>query len=730
MSGTQLHKVLTHPKGGQRLGTSSATWNKIKQAATDPRKKSENSPDPDGVDLSNSDAVSNKTSVSNLVEGGPHGEVCIWFGALQTYEIWGWENITEYSDHQEVCPSSSFGFQSAKFSGSQTYKGDTLSLISRFSAPGRSVISMAFMSTEDGDIFLSAYSFLGKLYLEARTGSQIQEIILPDYLQGGEIALKASLGFVIVSSPEGFLYILRLSPSGTSLFEDANCDGSLQSIYNHSTRALVEKYNLKNTSSKTILLKTGTFDGSAIYDIVGTWLVYCPKRVETEYFKNLMYSSDDSYTKGRSSNNTGKKLYTSVKIPPSGPILLRVASSLANSAIDKIFKLSQIGTKKVKTYWNPENSLFDKDISLHTISSSIGNALYSTATKIKKHANLIGENEIIKIIDLSNGQIMATFKPPGGISHLSLSEYDLQLAQATYRGDNFYIWDLYKLPNEISFVGKFLRGKTSAVIKEIFWFVNNKTLGELQATNSGFGCITKKSGSIHWYNINYLFCANENDNHPNTMDLVSLFIPKNGQFLDSWILPSMNAVKLLKLPGFSNVAGDMRQEGSDTDKLNPNLRRCNQLAFIDSSFNLRLVSPLNGKHTFKYKLNERTSENVHKNYGTTYASWLPFAYSTENSNSCTQKRFDTPLSQTEIETCVPFSSITKDRNVSISSFDLDSEDNGQSFWDYFSIFGNEVPRKAHDFAGTEDYDTLLESTDDLCMGLKDGLIISSGNEED
>ncbi|OBA23564.1 hypothetical protein METBIDRAFT_9816 [Metschnikowia bicuspidata var. bicuspidata NRRL YB-4993] len=717
MSGTQIHKVLTHAQGGQRLGTSSATWNKIKQAAADTRNKH---PGPGEPVLETKPASCLESAPPVLVENGPNGEVCIWYEAQHTYEIWNWRAAGPYALHREDGPVHTHDFYDAATTGAEPYSGDTLALVSRFEAPGRAVAAMAFVAAENGSIFVSAYAHAGHFYVEARADSRVQEFLLPAYLLGSDILLKGSLRFVVVSSSSGFLYVLRCIETPDALLEEANCDGSLQAVYSHSTRTLVEKYGIEDTSSSTILLKTATFDGSAIYDIVGTWLVYCPMRMETEYYKSLMRSTDESCLKPKGPRTGAGNAYTSVKLPPKGPLFFRAASSLANSAIDRLFKLSQIGTKKVKTYWSPEHSFFDKDVSLHTISTSVSNALYSTASKIKKQADMIGENETVKIIDLSNGQIMATFKPPGGISHLSLSSYDLLLAQATYRGDSFYLWDLYKLPNEVSFVGKFVRGKTSAVIKEIFWFVNNKALDGLPVTNSGFGCISKKTGSVHWYNINYLFCANENDNFPNTMELLPQTIPKNGQFLDSWILPSINAVKLLKLPGFSNMPNNMSHDGL-APSLSLDLHRCNQLAFIDSALNLRLVSPMNGKHTFKYKLNQKPAASIAYSDGPSYSTWNPFAYS--DTGSChTQQNFDAPLSQTEIETCNPFPGITKDRNVTISSYAFNSNKR-DSFWDYFSTFGNEVPQSVHEFTGSGKYETPNLSSEDLEEHLKEGLII-------
>ncbi|KAJ8142679.1 hypothetical protein OY671_004186 [Metschnikowia pulcherrima] len=721
MSGTQLHKVLTHPKGGNRLGASAAAWNKIKQAATDSRSKKDSS-DQSKNGVHDGGASSKDFEPSNLVENGPNGEVCIWYEAQQIYEIWGWKSVSSYTVYRGDSGGQGLNFLEANISDSAP-EGDTLVLLSRFPAPGRSVKAMTVMPTADGPVFVSMFTKEGETHIEARAGQNVKSMYLLEFW-GNEVSMKASSQFLVVSSSTGLLYVLRYSPK--DLLVDANCDGSLQTVHSHSTRALIEKHKLEGLTNKTILLQTGTFDNEAIYDVVGSWLVYCPKRAETEYFKNLMRSGDDTCTRGgNDSHVSGSKFYTSVKLPPNGPVLLRAASSLANSAIDKIFKLSQIGTKKMKNYWNPENSLFDRDVSLHTISTAITNALYSTASKIKKQADMIGENEVIKIIDLRNGQIMALFKPPGGVSHLSLSEYDLQLAQATYRGDNFYIWDLYKLPNEVSFVGKFFRGKTSAVIKQIFWFVNNKAYGESQATNSGFGCITKKTGSVHWFNINYLFCANENDNHPNTMDIMSSGISGKGQFVDSWILPSVNAIQLLKLPGYSNIPSDIGQDGRASNVSSSILDRCNQLAFVDSDFSLRLVSPLNGKHTFKYNLPERSSKDPQINSSSAYAKWRPLAESTVICPA--QQSFDTPLSQTEIETCVPFSNITKDKLLSISSYNLDSE---KGFWDYFATFGNLVPGVVHEFESSEEHNSTFSSTDDLVERFNEGLVISQEDSKE
>lgn len=678
---------LTDPKCGHRLGTSSATWKKIKLAAVSSRKED------DGGEDSQSTTFENP-----VVEQGPNGELCIWYPTLSTFELWAWSGQTALSRGEE----DGLPFYVPAEGENAAAVGDCLQLQSQFTVPGRKVLAMAFMQSEGETYFLNLWRG-ENLYLEIRLGEYFEHYTLPEYLVLG-IVMKVSSDFVCISCSEGYIYVLERGPTKDQLLCVPNGDGSLQAAFARCTLPTKEKDRLED-GADSLLFKTCTSDGDPIFDVVGSWLVYAPTKFEVDYFRQLLHSSDSSSAKPKDLKKRRKLLYTPVKLPPAGPLFLRVVSTLSNSAFDKLFQLSEFSTKKFRGYLSRRDKIMDKDVSLHSISSSIGNAMYSTANKLKKHAMALGENEIIKIVDLSSGQIMATFKPPGGISHLSLSAYDLQLVQANYKGDNFYMWDLYKLPTEVSLIGKFVRGKTSANIKQMCWFMNNKNTDTIPGSNSGFGCITKKTGTVHWYNINYLSCGNESKNYPNVLNGVEQDV-SSGQFSDSWLLPSINAVKFCTLPGCSNVPSKVATYSHGHDPVwKKESMKLNQLAFLDSENNLKLVSPLNGKHTFKYILPTKPIElDVDRTCDQTV--WNP-ALLVKDAPVKKEQEMNTPLSQTEIETCSPYLSIINNKNVEIATYDFaESSDSMEGFKQAFETFGMDLPLHVLDFRFTSVSTTL------------------------
>lgn len=725
-----LTHSLTNPKRGHRLGTSSATWNKIKLAAT-----LETKPDNGGESVTSeangasdsvngvADAAGTDSGRSTLVKQGPTGEICIWYPLQCVYEFWAWTGASNFLEGQENPHGGAgpFGITFVPHLNSDlSYVGDVLQLKAKFVVPGRKLWDMAFMRCPDGEeMFLSIVSDDDHgAKLEVRHNDNLHNVQLPTYLEG-ELRLLVSSRFVTVQSPGGYLYLLKYDSSSKCPIVRANCAGQLNNIVNHSSRPIAEKNKIRLEQGE-LLLKTATFDNTAICDIVGSWLVYSPTKVESDYYKQLVGSSDQVASSLQSAK-LRKSLYTSVKLPTPGPLLYRVVSSVSNTALDKLYKLSEMSSKRVRGYLAKSDKIIDKDVSLHSISNTIGGALYSTATKLKKQAMSYGENEIVKIVDLENGQVLATFKPPGGISRVSLSPYDLQLVHANYRGDNFYMWDLYKLPREVSLIGKFVRGKTSASIKEIFWFVNDKNTDTVKGTNSGFGCITKRLGSVHWYNINYVSCGNENNNHPNQLIGNRIDSTHSGQFLDSWILPSMKAVTFCKLPRCSNVPSSPQTSQSRVDK--QQFYKVNQLAFIDQKNNLRLVSPLNGKHTFKYVLPSEP------------ASALPVAGEAEatlfNPSKYCQKvehshapELDTPLCEAEIETCSPYLSLINNKNVEFSTYDLQGDDPVHAFYRLFEDFGVDIPVNVFEFRESGLSTPLISSEEDLLRKFNNGIDIS------
>ncbi|EGW31529.1 uncharacterized protein SPAPADRAFT_62117 [Spathaspora passalidarum NRRL Y-27907] len=265
---------------------------------------------------------------------------------------------------------------------------------------------------------------------------------------------------------------------------------------------------------------------------------------------------------------------------------------------------------------------------------------------------------------------MGTFKPPGGISQLSLSPYDLQLVHANARGDSLYMWDLYRLPVEISLIGKFSRGKTSAIIEEIFWFINNyenkRDEGEVFGNNSGFGCISKSTGSLHWFNINYL-AGSYNNNRPNSFKKTS-FAP--GKFMDSWILSSLKAKQFVSIP--TNQCSNL-----------------NQLAIIDENLVLKLISPLNGHHFYQFQLSKVPVDS----------QFVPKTSSIEKPH-IPSSPYVNPLSQAEIETCAPFLNLINNPRIEFATFEDDNLE------EIFSEFGNMVPEQVITFRSKPKYRTL------------------------
>ena len=579
--------------------------------------------------------------------------------------------------------------------------------------------------------------FLGK-----SNKTSIQQILeLPCVMQEScselEFTVKANDNFIVVSNNEGFLYLFKFYGEE---YRPANFDLNLLSIRKTSCQPIANQDRLSSKlTDEEILLKTSCFDNKPIFDIVGNWLVYSPIKFEYEHLKvinntNIKLANEyennnidpiSSFT-NKESNRKQESIFTPVRLPPPGPLLNRVISTLSNNALDGLFKLSEVSSSRLKAYLNKDKEVVAKNEqdmaqSLNSISKTIGKALYSTASNTvstiqkKTMASQPNNNQLIKIIDLSNDKIIGIFKPPGGVSNLSLSPFDLQLVHSSYRGDNFFMWDLYKLPNEISLIGKFNRGKTSAIIKEIFWFVSNyDNTNIIQGNNLGFGCITKATGSVHWFNINYL-SGDLTNNYPNNLTKDNLEdVPPKGQFLDSWVLSSINATKFTSLP---NIANNINSKYKPNSKFN-----INQLAILDNNDQIKLISPLNGNHLFKYELpkTEVNKETIFENnlHAIDKSSIDPKAHEVDSI---------TPLSQAEIETCGPYLNLVNNKNVQFSTYDFDdnSKPDFENFLKEYSEFGNDIPVTEIKFKNERQKDPI----EPLLSDFSEGLVMDQENLE-
>ncbi|PSK36384.1 hypothetical protein C7M61_003853 [Candidozyma pseudohaemuli] len=678
---------------GHRLGTFKATWNKLKAATLDNSGVTENGAvtdsdlpnqeEPLNLNGTNGSAKPESKAQSRIVEFGPRGEMCVYYPDQMVLELWDW------------CSPNT-----------QAYRGDSLNLIRSVSLNKQLVaLKVGDFAGLPGVVFTTSDTV--HMYIH---GYKEQYLALPSYFKAPH-TIKLSRELLTIGSANGYICILNFRQN-TGIRLDPY---ELHNIHQNITRPIADKEGI---TTDWLFLKACVSNDAPIYDLQGSWLVYCPTKTEMDHQRHLLHSHSNSTKKKESRLEC---LFTDVKLPPSGPLLMRVVSSISGSALDKLYALSETGSKTIREYWlkpkGAKSNILDKDVSLHSISNNISQTLYSTANKIKKLTQDSGEHKYIRLINLHNGQMIATFKPPGGVSHLSLSPYDLQLVQASAKGDAFYLWDLYRLPKEASLVGKFVRGNTSATINDICWFVNSEGPGCSDGTNAGFGCISKKSGSLHWYNINYLSRGIESNNHPNKLGGKSRGFSSD-QFLDSWVLPSIGACRFVKLPKVSNLPSRLSEELT----LDKKLFEMDQLAFYDKTGDLRLVSPLNGKHTFKYVL---PKESLQKPVAQELSGIFPFPRATGPSKE--DKKFETPLSQTEIETCAQYLSVINDKRFELSTFELAGE---KDIFDYLEDFGLDIPTRRVDFRGAPQPQLPVLNGDSVAA-LDKGLLINpeiSGEE--
>lgn len=696
---TKISRILTTPKKGYKLGTTSATWNKLKSATavTTTTKESNKSDDSDSDSNTHADpsaAIPPAEDVKrdNITMINPNGDLVIVYPYAFILEVWSWSQ-------QNSCKSKLDDTLYLKFQhklleddefDEHLYIESILLVVSSLSSDGTYILVVKEGNNR-------------KLYVEVIADEYFQ-LYIPDQMNGSQLTIKLSEQFFIVSNIQGYMmvYKFEITADGRFTSSRANSDFKLDHLKSVSTQPFLAEDPKLDIEDGMVLMKTSCFDNKPIFDLVGSWLVYSPTTTEYNHMNNLKKNHNES------------RMFTPVKLPPPGPLLNRVLLTLSNTALDGLFRLSEMGSNKFQNYMNKNrqnskksNKLsLDKDfvISMNSVGKAIGKILYSTASNLNKKSTK--NNELCKIVDLSNGNTICFFKPPGGISNLSLSPYDLQLVNSNLRGDNFYLWDLYKCPNQISLIGKFLRGKTSAIIKDIYWFINttkNNLNGHMiTSNNSGFGCITKKSGSIHWYNINYLSCGNLNNNLPNilgasSIDQSKLFNKSN--FSDLWILSSFKSNKFITIPTLEEF-------------------KFNQLAVIDNKDQLRLISPLNGAYGYKFQLPKNPVNPIISK---------DFKFSCESPNTSqleNDKNNVIPLSQTEIETCAPYLNLINNPLIEFSTFDFKINDGDlNNFINIYENFGECIPTKVIDFDNKQKSQMSDKETNDLLNQFSEGFDI-------
>lgn len=648
-----------------------------------------------------------------LIDYGKRGEIYIFYIDNNMVEIWDWfprfieekpENETLYLHGQYTIPANNSNEGDERILYDMRYLEEE---------PNSEISLLLFYNNSKNYVFE-----ICNLIPESNEVSIKQVFPVPDYLLGQNclqhinFKIKANKNFIVYGNQEGYSYILRFDTE-TRKFVPGNHHSSLNSFKTNTRNYLPKEIN-DMASENEVIFRTSNYEDMPIFDLVGNWLVYSPRKDE---FKNNILdigcdkiSLDDFdpiIQTSQKKNHLTTREYTPVKLPPPGPLLNRLVSSFSSSALDGIFKISEASSNLVREYLNKEQkfrslSPDDKEFNviLNSLGKTLGKILYSTASSTvstlqRSAVNLkLHDNQHIKIIDLSNDLIIATFRAPGGVSNLSLSPFDSQLVHSSLRGDSFYIWDLHKLPHEVSLVGKFTRGKTSAIIRDIFWFINNHD-HDITGNNLGFGCISN-SGTVHWFNVNYLFGSLLN--HPNILGKEKFEDSLKEQFKDSWILSSLNAKRFIKLPNVSN-----------SNIGNKNIY-FNQLAILDDKNQVKLLSSLNGNHQYKYVIPDQPIlTNIE--------------YSKPARNTIEQNANIHPLSQTEIETCAPYLNLINNRNITFSTYNLNQEGSMVDGLKYnYEYFGNAIPTNLIKFPNNN-YEHEIKCFDDSLTCKFQGILI-------
>ncbi|CAN3363345.1 hypothetical protein DICA0_D16336 [Diutina catenulata] len=613
----RIDRTPLSPKRGHRLGTATASWSKIKQVTNG------------GDDADTLAGDANDT----LVDCGPHGELFVLYPEQSQGEIWDWDGSQLCLVHRLDIASAK---KSARTSAASAPTSDASSHHPITHMRLTADLSLVVARSSRLEVHhIYSDSNTSELVAEADVGNEVVELAVSDH-------------YIVAGDEVGLVHVMN---------------AKLEPV--HSVTTSMTKHNVP------------------VFAVHGAWLAYSPARAEHVKLRseaksnakgeanavgaanaangsrepklNSARASESKSNAARAgeatSNTTGTNRFatdanrfantrfTPLKMPPRGPLLARVLSSFSKSALDGLVRLSAASSKRLKRAVAEGTSA---DYRASSISRSVGRLLYqtaaSTASSLQKTAENMqpGDCQLVKVVDLASGHTLAVFKPPGGVSHLSLSPHDLHLLSVSARGDAYYMWDLYRLPREVALVGKFTRGKTSAVVTRVFWMLNPSARG---ATNGGFGTITRASGTVHWFNTNYLWGSHSNRPVGCGADPAAA-----AAFVDDWIIPRANARALVSIPAPVSAHASSAS--------------ANLLAVLDRENRLKVVSTLNGAHSFQYDLPTKVPEDPR----------FDGANLSRASPSPTPTGAD-PMAEAEIDTCFAFLNLVNNNNVAFAVFD-------------------------------------------------------------
>lgn len=511
-----------------------------------------------------------------------------------------------------------------------------------------------------------------------------------------------SLGQIPINKDNLIQQSLVLPPSsfGSYPYTIKNTDKFYIISTDEGCLTIFNKTNRSNPLSN-MTLEAKVFDGKPLFDLSGRWFVYVPNNTQ-EIVQNLkklnykkkqlnktlkkklkdqqrrgsrnsgeFYDEDNDETTPEIDDDDVELDVTPLKLPTSGPLLNRLIKSLSSTAIDGAFKLSEIGTNKVKTYFSNQklqteaNSNIIDNVSQENM-KNIKNSLVNFINANNNAKKNMNSSQFVVLIDLLTEQPMAIFSPPGSISNISLSPYDAHLATCSARGDNIYIWDLARIPKEISLVAKHNRGRTPSSIDQVLW----------NTGSSAIGIITRATGSLHWFN-------NYTDNNKANNDWVLSGLKSSKIFLG----PRAAEINGISSSVRSSIADVKNVSNSESDNsitkynfkkrpLSHNLTKTCILSLNAYSGTLLIISPANGSINWKYELPIKPiPDSLRPDYLVPKLAEIKTHNNLTNYGSDCVKIKDysqiDPLSEIELETCDPFTPLYMNRRFQFGIYNFD-----------------------------------------------------------
>ena len=618
-----------NPKSGHKFNSALATWKKLKSVKPDSINETR---------VSTEEASELETSPkfdpeNYIIESGPLGELFIFYLNEKVLEIWDWIAPSLKTDRDtlylqaHIKVRNSFNLQAFKVLSRQEEEYIAVAVVSENDTVNVDILSISSTSVDVAP----------------------RRIALP--FASNSYSIKANDSFVCIGTDSGAIHVFRLDASKWVL-SHANKESTLSNIKRNCC-SIPKRDGINGFEDECVVLQSSCTDGMAIFDIIQGWLVYSPTKAEYTHMKNIKsdrgsWQTRDTLLKNETNGHQDpivinftspfekvekRSLFTPVKLSRSTPMYNKLVSSLSKTTLDGIFKVSELSTATYKEY-------MESKLELNNIGKSIGKSLY---TNIQKGSDFLkpNDNQILNVVDLSSDRLLATFKPLGGVSRVSFSKYDLQLATSNLRGDLLYIWDLYRLPIEVSLIGKFIRGSTSAIIKDIFWF---NTEDDNRDTHAGFGCISKATGSIHWYNMNNI--SGENRTSINGGKLKRAKKTRGDLQKNDWTLSAFEGDRFLDV--LDRQIGVLTKRGS-----------------------LKMIDPTNGHNYYEYRIPLEPTA-VFSNHDSFAAK----------ESSRTPTRPKNPLAQAEIETCAPYLNLINCKEAEFATYLYESES--------FDDFGNDI----------------------------------------